>query len=168
MKLHKKGNFQEMSNIGVGVAILSLMLVISLLIMANTKTQAITQIVPTSYAGTSVALANATAVSFAACIPDETMSVSQVYNGTAANSIVLVAGNYSVTSNTVTITDYTEAGSTDTTKSINYTCRDADYAYNSTSTLQNATGTIPGWVPLIVLIFIGGILLIIVRRISVQ
>ena len=34
-----------------------------------------------------------------------------------------------------------------------------DYACNATATMQNAVQTIPGWVPLIIIAFIGSILL---------
>ena len=36
--------------------------------------------------------------------------------------------------------------------------------WNSTATLTNATATIPGWIPLIVLVVIGGIILAMVSR----
>ena len=32
-------------------------------------------------------------------------------------------------------------------------------AYNSTSTLQNATGTVPGWIPLVIIASIGAVLI---------
>ena len=42
---------------------------------------------------------------------------------------------------------------------VSYTYKNRDVGYNSTITLENATGTIPGWIPLVVIAMIGSILL---------
>lgn len=51
-----------------------------------------------------------------------------------------------------------------TTEGINAACvTTRTIAYNATLELQAATATIPGWVPLIVITVIGGLILLLVR-----
>lgn len=46
----------------------------------------------------------------------------------------------------------------------NKTQYDASYGINSTMTMQNATGEIPGWVPIIIIVFVGLIVIQLVRK----
>jgi len=165
LKLGKQGQvLQQFGMIGIGVAILVILLVVVFLINAQVKDQVIEDISATSHAGESKALPNGTAVTFSECVREEDMTVNQLYNGTAANSIVLVAGNYTVSLNTVTAQVLTDGPGS--TKYINFTCKETSLAYNSTETMNNNTYSIVGWVALMIVILVGVVILGLVKQIK--
>ena len=82
-------------------------------------------------------------------------------NGTGA--VDVGSGNYTCTAGSgillVNNTGNNTAGAWNSTMNINYSYKEADFAYNATSDVQNATQDIPGWIPIIVIVIIGAILL---------
>ena len=157
--MNKKGQiFEQFGGMAIGVVTLVIILVVSFMIMSQAKDTGIGLISATSYDNTTQkTVTNGTTTVFTECIPDEALTITQLLNGSGANAIALEAGNYSISGNIVTL-------STDTlmdaaVKNISYSCKNPDTAYNSTSSLQNATATIPGWVSIIIITAIGSILI---------
>ena len=70
--------------------------------------------------------------------------------------VIIVAVTFLILANV--ITQVATVGGVDPTNAATFTT-----AYNATLTLQQATATIPGWVPLIVIATIGGLILLLVR-----
>jgi len=156
--LNKKGQvMQNIGALGVGIATLVIILAVVFLMMAQTKTASIPLITATSYTNVTKTLTNNTYITFTECISDEAMSVTTVYNTSGATAAVISTGNYTVVLNTIN-TSVSGISAIDS-KNITYSCRNPSQAYNSTQDLTNATATIPGWVPLIILVIIGGIIL---------
>ena len=70
--------------------------------------------------------------------------------------VIIVAVTFLILANV--ITQVATVGGVDPTNAATFTT-----AYNATLVLQQATATIPGWVPLIVIATIGGLILLLVR-----
>lgn len=85
------------------------------------------------------------------------LSCSSLVNGSSGDTIG--AGNYTCTPHQgIWITN--ESGTVlSSSLLLNYTWKAADRAYNATSTVQNATQDIPGWLPIIVIVIIGAVLI---------
>lgn len=79
--------------------------------------------------------------------------------GVATLAIILVVAFIIMSQGKTQIADI--EGITDTT---NTTQTDASVAWNSTTTLQNATDDIPGWIPLVIVASIGAIIIGMVRK----
>ena len=158
-QLNKKGQgiFDNLAAIGIGVVGLAIILIVTFLIMSTGKEAVVTQMTPATFAESTVTLTNATTTTFSNCIRDEDMVVTAIRNGSITDSIIMVPGNYTVSSNTVTVLTYLESYTPLT--NISYSCKGGNNAYNATETLQNATDTVPTWIPIVVITLIGGILI---------
>ena len=86
-----------------------------------------------------------------------TVACTAVYNNTA-NTVTIGSGNYTCNNAGLIVTD-TKTSGWATTLYVTYTYKTADYAYNASSTVQNATQDIPGWLPIIVVVVIGALLI---------
>ena len=158
-QLNKKG--QVMQNLGalaVGVAALVIILAITFLVMGQTKSASIPLITATTFTNVTKTMTNDTFVLYPECIHDEALAIVGMMNGTGVESVGLDTGNYTVVLNTVNAS-VSGAISTTAAKNVTYSCRTFSNAYNATEDLQNATATIPGWIPLIILVIIGGVIL---------
>ena len=158
-QLNNKG--QVMQNLGalaVGIVALVIILAVTFLLMSNVRTQAIDQTPNTAI--TDEKVDNATASTLTnACT---SIACTAAHNGTTTGAVI-PATNYSC-SVSGSVATYTPAmgaydGGNNGTVFIDYTCTRPSNAYNSTVDLTNATATIPGWVPLIILVIIGSIIL---------
>jgi hypothetical protein len=163
-KPNKKGQIiQQMGAIGIGIAILAILLVVVFLINAKVKTQVLNDQTATSFGEISYALTNATATAVTHCVPESTMSVTDVKNSSAAGGISLLPATYTVAGNNITLTvTNTSLGAT---QNITFSCDVATLAYNSSNTLNSDTYSMVGWIGLVVIILIGIIILGLIRRI---
>ncbi len=161
---NKKGQvLEQFGMIALGIGTLAILLVVIFLINANVTTQTVDEITATSYTGVSIALPNATTTTVDGCIIDEAISVTSIRNNTGAGSVILGTANYTVALNTIamSVTGVGYAG----TANITYRCRLPSLAYNSTAQLNNDTYSLVGWVSLIVVLLIGIMILLLVRKI---
>lgn len=169
MKTNKKGQtFELIGGAAVGIAVLVLVLVVAMLIASNVKTTSGNQITSTTYTGVYKTMTNATTTEFPECIDTETMGVTTVYNGTGRDAgDVIIQGpglNYTVTSNNKIFINVTNIGAYLSPANITYSCKYPSYAFNQTKVLTASAAQIPGWVPLIVIIMIGAIVIGLVQR----
>lgn len=165
MYKHKKGQaqMQAIGMIAVGVAALAITLTIAFLVLGQGKVQAYGLITATDFTNVTKVLPNGTATTFSECIDDVDLTISEMYNSSGADQALLDSNNYTISGNAVTIAANTGITSSDS-KNLTYSCKTPSYAYNSTETMQNSTDSVPGWVPVIIIVFVGSILLTIVRQ----
>lgn len=86
-----------------------------------------------------------------------TVACTAVYNDTA-NAVAVSTARYTCNNAGLIVDDvgtYTYAS----TLYVTYTYKTADYAYNASSDVQNATQDIPGWLPIIIVVVIGALLI---------
>ena len=161
-QLNKKG--QVMQNLGalaVGVAAITIILVITFLVMAQVKTQSITQGLDTvDFANASITWANNTGFDLGGTCMG--MSSCVLWNDTA-NTVGVPTASYSCamsgdTQPQVTVLNFS-GENLPATVYLDWTCVSRSNAFNSTLDLTNATATIPGWIPLLILVIIGGVIL---------
>ena len=160
---------QNLGALGVGVAILVVILAVTFLVMSQLKTQVVTQGPSTSIINESITgWANGTAVDLANnCMG---VSCSEMNNGSSAAGIINAAAyTCSVSGDANTqITIINDSFAVANITYLDYTCQRPSNAFNATSTLQNATQTIPAWIPLILLVVIGGIILTLVNAFGIK
>lgn len=165
-KLNNKGQiFENMGAMIIGVGTLALILVIVFLINQGVREQTVNDITTTTYGNASFTFVNGTQTRIGNCVGS--ISCTALMNG-SVDYTEIASGNY-----TCSGTDY-ETGinptiigfdNPSTTLLLNYSCKDASVAYNSTSTLNNDTYSLVGWVGLIIIILIGILILGLVRMI---
>ena len=162
---NKKAQIDQLGGLITGVVAIGILLVIGFLIFSQTKDVGIS-------VGTDVSIrANKTFTVdqfsyISPCVSDdEAMTVTRVINGSNATGqgIVLTSGNYTISGGHINVSDDgLDAGNgvslLGTTIQLDYSCSPADYAYNSTTIVQNATQDIPGWIAIIVVTVIGALL----------
>lgn len=155
--LNKKGQImQELGALGIGVVVITLVLVIAFLVMSRITTQAVDLGDSDSVVNETVAYVNATATVMDRSINSMLLTCTKVVNATDPY-IEIGADNYTCGTDGITLTMTNDVFVGDVL--VSYTYKDKTAAFNSTGTLTAATATIPGWVPLIILVMIGGIIL---------
>jgi len=142
-------------SLAIGVGTLAIVLVVAFMILAQGRSTTVSLITATSYQANKT-LTNNTIVTFNECIADEDIIVTGVSNGTA-DQVTLSSGNYTIQRNTINVTCIDSQCSA--IKEVNYSCRLPTVAYNSTTSLQTATSTIPGWVSIIIITALGAALI---------
>ena len=158
--MNKKGVIEELGSLVVPLVAIAIVLAVSFLIFSEAKDKvvSITAVSVTqneTFTGwtTGVYQALTTTVS-GNCM---TMSCI-IYNG-SGSSITLSTASYNCTAgagvqlNNASVTQVNES------VIVQATCAPTTIAYNATGTIQNATQDIPGWLPIIVITIIGGLLI---------
>lgn len=164
MKLtnNKKGQaFNTLSGLAVGVVALAILLTITFLILSEGKDQAINNIDTTTFTEKTKTITVNQFYTFSECIRTQAVSLTTVWNNATAPNYSIDAGNWTIVKNTVNFSNDKAYPERYFSSSINltYSCKQPDYAYNSTTEMQNATQDIPSWAPIIIIIVIGGVLL---------
>lgn len=157
---NKKGQVEQLIPLVTTLVGIAVVLVVGFLIMAQIKTQAISNIDSASITGESVTWSNNTNVAFGVSTALVEASCSQISNGTGG--IVINSGNYTCGTLGLNLTDnadYNWASGV----IVNYSYKNASFATNGTGATQNALQDIPGWLPIIVVTIIGALLLGLVR-----
>lgn len=160
--MNKKGQvFEQLGQLAIGVAVLCIVLTVAFLIMDKGRDMSLDNADVLS--GTGVTFVAAEDVSFVlngGCNLERDAVVSEVWNNSVGDYSGLInEGNYSVEGYRLTISNSSGTNFNLSGINVSYSCIKADYAYNGTLTLTNATQTVPGWVPLIIITVIGGLLL---------
>lgn len=158
MKYKKKAQIEQLQGLIITLVIVGMVLVVGFLIFAQTKTQVVSMISTGTAGNESYTYANATlaALTYSPTAAADTVVCTEVYNDTA-NAVIIGYGNWSCDNTGLTVTaDHHVFAST---LYVDYTYKTADYAYNSTNTVQNATQDIPGWLPIFIVVVIGALLI---------
>jgi hypothetical protein len=156
---NKKGQiFENIGSLAVGIGSLAVTLVVAFLILAQGVTQSTELTTATTFTNETVSLPNATTTVITKCVSNEDLTVVQMYNDSLETGVVLASGNYTVTKNAIAVNLQTAIAGL-SPKNVTYTCKLQSEAYNATVTMQNATQEVPDWIPLVVVVVIGGILL---------
>jgi len=165
------GVFDQLGALGIGIVVLAVVLVIAFVIVAQVQPQISDTITPTAVNDEAI-------LSFS-------NTTRQVFSITEANAVagsIACAGvsNFSVNGSLVATTDYTctdlgiiyvgdfTDSDLSTNISVNYTYRLRSAGWNASVTLQDSAGDLPGWVPIIVITFIGSLILGIVHVLRKQ
>jgi len=158
--IDRKGQvMQDIGALGVGVATLVVILAIIFVMMSQVGTQTVAQVSASNTVTNETVTWTEGAWTALTFSPNSMeLSCSAVYNGTGGYSIV--STNYSCGTSGIMMTN--ASISPNLTTLVTYAYKARSVAFNSTEELTNATATIPGWVPLIILITLGGIILALV------
>ena len=157
MRYKKKAQIEQLQGLIVALVVIGMVLVVGFLIFAETKDQVVDLISTSTATNESFTYTNATLTALAHSPGSVELSCSALYNDTA-NTVTIGSGNYTCTTGGITVTD-TEGLGLASTLYVTYTYKTADYAYNASSEVQNATQDIPGWLPIIVVVVIGALLI---------
>lgn len=156
MKYKKKAQLEQLQGIVLVLIVVGIVLIVGFLIFAQMKEQVV-ELIPTLTASNeSYSYTNATLTALTHSPGAVTLSCIAVYND-SSNGIP--AGNYTCnTSGLKIVADNAEA-TFNATLFVTYAYQTADYAYNSSQEVQSATEDIPGWLPIIVVVVIGALLI---------
>ena len=159
MRNNKKGQIEQLQVLILALVTVAIVLVVGFLIFAQTKTQVVDMISTSTATNESYAYTNNTlvALTHSGHSAADTVACTAVYNDTA-NAVTIGSGNYTCNNAGLIVTD-TETSGWASTLYVTYTYKAADYAYNASSDVQNATQDIPGWLPIIVVVVIGSLLI---------
>ena len=156
---NKKGQIEQLQGLVIALIIIGMILVVGFLIFAQTKTQVVDMISTSTATNESYSYTNNTlaALTYSPTAAAGTVVCTEVYNDTA-NAVIIGYGNWTCNNAGLIVTD--EGPHTFTsTLYVDYTYKTADYAYNATNKVQNATQDIPGWIPIIIVVVIGALLI---------
>jgi len=159
MKLNKKGQIEQLQPLIIALVVIGIVLVVGFLIFAETKDQVVDMISTSTATNESYSFTNNTlvALTHSGHSATDTVACTAVYNDTA-NSEVVPTGYYTCDNSGLIVQD-NATDDIESTLYVTYTYKAADYAYNATSDVQNATQDIPGWLPIIVVVVIGALLI---------
>ena len=157
--MNKKGVIEELGSLVVPLVAIAIILTVGFLIFSEAKDKVVSI---TAVSGTAT---NVTIVSFTTGVYQQignsancmALSCPFLWNGTATGKDALSTSIYTCTpgaglrvDNTTTLNE---------SLVVTYVCAPTTIAYNATGTIQNATQDIPGWLPIIVITIIGGLLI---------
>ena len=158
MKYKKKAQIEQLQGLVITLVIVGMVLVVGFLIFAQTKEQVTSLISSATATNESLTYANYTLTALTNSPGTVELSCSALYNDTA-NAVTISANNYTCGTNGITISNPSGVLGLPATLYVTYTYKTADYAYNATNDIQNATQDIPGWLPIIIVVVIGALLI---------
>jgi len=157
---NKKGQIEQLQGLILALIIVGVVLVVGFLIFEQTKDQVVDLISSATSTNESFAYVNYTQTALAHSPTSVTLSCAALYNDTL-NAVPISANNYTCNTSGIYVSNpggvllITEAQ----TLWVTYTYKMPDYAYNATSQLQTTTQDIPGWLPIIIVVVIGALLI---------
>uniref|UniRef100_A0A6H1ZJC1 Uncharacterized protein n=1 Tax=viral metagenome TaxID=1070528 RepID=A0A6H1ZJC1_9ZZZZ len=160
---NKKAQIEQLQGLIVALVVIAIILVVGFLIFAQTKEQVVSLISTSTATNESYSYTNNTlaALTHSPTALTGTVACTAVYNDTA-NAVTIGSGNYTCNNAGLTVTDSVPNNVSwgfASTLYVTYTYKAPDYAYNASSDVQNATQDIPGWLPIIVVVVIGALLI---------
>jgi len=159
-RMDKKAQvMQNIGALGVGVVTLSLILAVAFLATSQIETQVISDADSVSSVVINLTVDMDSTTAFTGHGEIMEASCNTIRNGSNSTETLLVNTNSMCYNCSKDGVQWGNCTSDIGLVEVNYTFKGKTIAYNSTGTLNNATGTIPGWVPLILLVAIGGIIL---------
>lgn len=152
---YKKAQLEQLQGIILVLIVTGILLVVGFLIFAETQEQVIDLMTTSTATNESYAYVDSTLAALTHSPGAVTLSCSALYNDTA-NTVVIGSGNYTCNvSGLKVVADQTF----NETLFVTYTYKTADYAYNASSEVTGATEDVPGWLPIIVVVLIGAVLI---------
>lgn len=158
MRYKKKAQIEQLQGLIVTLVIIAVVLVVGFLIFAETKDQVVELISTSMATNESYTYANATLTALTHSPGTVTLSCTALYNDTA-NAVTIASGNYTCGPSGITVTDADGTLGFPATMYVTYTYKTADYAYNASNKVQNSTQDIPGWLPIIIVVVVGALLI---------
>ena len=163
--MNKKGVIEDLGAMIVPIVAIGIILAVGMLIFSEAKTQVISMdnVARTVVTNSSITVVNDTYVPFADSggVGTNCMSLScvSVYNGSTGNmgEEAVDTTEYVCSPAGIKVTNLT--GRLNTSIQATFSCQTTTKAYNATGAVQNATQDIPGWLPIIVITIIGGLLI---------
>lgn len=151
----------KLGGLAVGVAALAITLVIAFLVLSQGETNAISLLEATTTVNESTAWSNSsyTALDFTP-LSITTPTCSAVYNG--SGGALVASGNYTCGAGGIIFNGIGNTTPWAAAMLVTYTHTQPDQAVNATRSLASAVDTVPGWVPLIIICVVGGVLLALV------
>lgn len=170
MKLNNK-KAQALSEIGglsITIVTFSIIIIITFLILAQTKDAQLDFIDSTTFTNETITITiDSFSVIKGGCVNEVDLSIIEMINTTGTSSAI-PSSNYTVSGNQVNLTEAGNNLSIGGTVNITYSCKIQNVGMNATEELQSATQTIPPWIPLIIVVVIGGIILAMITRFQNQ
>ena len=156
---YKKAQIEQLQGLIVALIVVGMVLVVGFLIFAGTKEQVVDMITTGTATNESYSYTNNTlaALTYSPTAAAGTVACTAVYNDTA-NAVTIGSGNYTCNNAGLIVAAVGPLG-IPATIYVTYTYKTADYAYNASNTVQNATQDIPGWLPIIIVVVIGALLI---------
>jgi len=158
--MDRKGQALEaLQNIVIPLIAIGLILVIGMLIYSEVETQVVARSTEngTKHINNTVSPTNNTWIPMTYSGNCMQVNCHEVNNNSAGGGFISSA-SYSCGPRGIRVIDEA-SDSLHTSINVTYTCIHRSYAYNATGTVTNATQDIPGWLGIIVITVIGGILL---------
>ena len=155
---NKKGQIEQLQGLIIALVVIGIILVVGFLIFAQTKEQVVSLISSATATNESFVYDNYTLTALTNSPGSVTLSCSFLYNNTN-NTEVISANNYTCNISGIYVSDPGGILNLSTPLYATYTYKTADYAYNASGTVQNATQDIPGWLPIIIVVVIGALLI---------
>ena len=155
--MNKKGNMTDVQKMVMGVVTIAMVVVIGLIVLGSIKESIGLESVTKNNQSMTLTLNSFTAITD--CVPSRTMSILDVWNGSAEGTVVhLLSGNYTVVGNKINLSDagYSISGST---FNVSYSCNFANAAYNATGdNIENLSG-LPSWIGIIIVVMLAFLVL---------
>ena len=160
MKTKKGQAFAGLQGVVITLVTIAIVLIIGFLVFSETKTVVKAGISSSSVTNESFTFAtNTTYIALTYSTNAIQLTCNQVVNGTAPSGVVVGSGNYTCTAGKGILLTNESLSTWTSPMMINYTYKEADAAWNSTSEVQNATSDLSGWLPIFVIVIIGGLLI---------
>ena len=158
MKYKKKAQIEQLQGLVITLVIVGMVLVVGFLIFAQTKEQVTSLISSATATNESFVYTNYSTTVLAHSPSSVTLSCTALWNDTA-NTQAVSANNYTCNTSGIYVSNPGGILQIETPLYATYTYKAPDYAYNASNTVQNATQDIPGWLPIIVVVVIGALLI---------
>ncbi len=161
--MNKKGVIDQLTSLIAPIIVIAVVLTVGFLVLNQMKDNVVGTESATVFLDTTKTITIDTFTTFSECIHDSSaMTIQDITNDTSPQNVSMNAGNFTVVLNTINVSDDNlgpGVGGLATSVSVNYTCFTPSLAYNATSETQSALGSIPGWLPIIIITIIGALLI---------
>ena len=157
--MNKKGVIEELGSLVVPLVAIAIVLAVSFLIFSEAKDKVVSiTAVSVTQNETFTGWTSGVYQQLTTTVSGNCMTMSCIiYNGSSA--ITLSTASYNCTAGAGVQLNNASATQVNQTVIVQATCAPATRAFNATGTVQNATQDIPGWLPIIVITIIGGVLI---------
>ena len=157
--MNKKGQIDEIGQLIVALVAISIILAVGFLIFAQTKDVVLDKISASTIINETVAGSDNTSSAYIPLAKSPsalTLGCGAVYNGSGPT---LISPSLYTCTPGLGINMTGPQNWSGHNLNVTYSYKLADVAYNATGEVQNATQSIPGWLPIIVITLIGAILI---------
>jgi len=154
--MKKKGQIDGVQGFIMVIVGIAVILAVGLIVAGELKTSTMDTIATTGHTNATKTITLDVFNTFPECVDDRDMTVSAVYNSSYVTDCLLDSGNYTVSDNTINISDDGIAGSAcasvGTSVNVSYSCKYPSVAYNATATNITKLATIPTWIGILIVV----------------